>query len=60
VFFILGVLLLVFAVYFQIQLPWISYIGYGLMVLAAIYAIYQWIANERLFKSIEAEKKPLL
>ena len=59
VFFILGVLLSVYAVYFQLWLPWLSYIAYALTSLGIIYALYQWIVNERLYKSIEDGKKDL-
>jgi len=57
VFFLLGITISVFAVYFQLWLSWLSYIAFVVMSLVVIYAIYQWIANARLFKEIEDEKK---
>jgi len=56
VFFLLGLVFIIYAVYFQLWLSWISYIGFALMGLIVIYALYQWVANARLFKSIEDEK----
>jgi len=56
VFFLLGLMFIVCAAYFQLWLSWISYIIFALMGLVVIYALYQWVANARLFKSIEDEK----
>jgi len=57
VFFLIALILIICAVYFQLWLQWMSYIIFALMGLAIIYALYQWVANARLFKSIEDEKK---
>ena len=57
VFFLLGLILIICAVYFQLWLSWLSWIIFALMGLLIIYALYQWVANARLFKSIEDEKK---
>ena len=57
VFFMLGIIMSVFVVYFQLWLSWVSYIAFGLMWFLILYAIYQWIANARLYKEIEDEKR---
>jgi len=57
VFFMLGIIMSIFVVYFQLWLSWVSYIAFGLMWLLILYAIFQWIENTRLFKKIEDEKR---
>ena len=56
VFFSLGIIFSIYVVYFQLWLSWLSNIALALMGLLVIYAIYQWVANARLFKSIEDEE----
>ena len=56
VFFMLGVLLLLCAIYFLVWQPWLGFIGYALMVIIIVYALYQWISNNRVYKAIEEEK----
>lgn len=51
VFILLGVDLLIFAISFLIMLSCLFYIGFALMAIVCIYAIVQWIFNERYYKN---------
>jgi len=52
VFFIVGLSTAVFAAAFLFGVVrWILYTGYALMLIACIYAILQWVSNERYYKT---------
>jgi len=57
IFSMIGAIISIFAIYFQLGFSLLLHIGYVLMVLVVIYAIRQWIVNGRLYKSIEGEKR---
>jgi len=53
VFFLLGILLAVMA--FSISVFWLFYVVYALTMFLIVYAIVQWILNERFYKSMDDE-----
>jgi len=53
----IGILTLTLALYFLLDGLWLFYASLAIMLILIIYAIYQWIANERLEKAIENEKR---
>jgi Ca2+/Na+ antiporter len=53
----LGILVLFLAFYFLLDISWLFYTGIVIMIILVIYAIYQWMTNERLEKLIENEKR---
>ena len=53
----LGILVLFLAFYFLLDISWLFYTGIAIMIILVIYAIYQWMTNERLEKLIENETK---
>jgi len=57
VFFLLGLTFLVYVAYFILWFSWLSNIGFAIMALTILYAIFKYVANVRLQASIEEEKK---
>jgi hypothetical protein len=57
VFFGIGILALALALYFLLGASWLFNAALAIMLILIIYAIYQWITNERLEKAIENEKR---
>ncbi|MDR0325215.1 MAG: DUF3784 domain-containing protein [Oscillospiraceae bacterium] len=56
VFFLLGLIFFVLAVFCLSLLSWLLYVLYALTAVTCIYAIVQWITNERLYKTFKDKK----
>jgi Ca2+/Na+ antiporter len=54
VFFLLGIMFATMT--FSISVFWIFYVVYALMMFLLVYAIVQWVLNERFYKSMDDEK----
>jgi len=57
VFFLIGVIFMIYAVNFHLEISWLFYIGHAVTAIIVIYAIYKQAAHKRLSESIESEKK---
>jgi len=52
VFFMLGIIFLVFAVNAILLFMWLFYVIYALFAILVIYALIQWVVNERYYKTL--------